>query len=86
MNSVNAVTKPRTLEAEFRAKDVDSEGKAKFVRKAQEDKTTKTAPTEKRVYLETLARGERYRREKDAKTRQKRGDSLKSARSRGRLI
>ena len=86
MKRVKAVTKPRTLEAEFSTKDVESDGKAKFVRKTQEDSTKKTAPTENNVYLETLTRGERYRREKEANTRQKRGDSLNRALSMGRPI
>lgn len=62
-NSVKATTKPRTFEAEFRTKEAKSDGNAKLVRNAQEERTTKTPPREKSVYLERPATGERERRE-----------------------
>ncbi len=61
MNREKAAAKPRTLEVEFSTKEMGSDGNAKFVRKAHEERTMKTAPSENRVYLERLARGERKR-------------------------
>ncbi len=62
-NNVNADTKPSTLENEFSANETGSEGKAKFVRNAQEENTMKIAPSENDVYLEKPASGERNTRE-----------------------
>src|SRR2546428_13033062 len=60
-NIAKAVTKPRTLETELSKNEMGSDGKAKFVRKAQTENKTKTAPREKNENLERVVSGERNR-------------------------